>query len=198
VTDPDRIAAVRARYNLSDSPYILSVGTVQPRKNYQMLIRAFQPVAANWPYNLLIVGGKGWLYDDVLAEVTRQGLDGRVFFAGFVNDTDLPALYSGATLFVFPSLYEGFGLPLLEAMGCGAPVITSYASSLPEVAGEGTIQLSPHETAAWTEAINRLLANPAERARMVANGFRQARRFSWQKAARQLLGVYKRLLQPLA
>ena len=196
VTDDDRLKAMRLKYNLGQSPYLLSVGTIQPRKNYQMLIRAFRPVAARWPHNLVIVGGKGWLYDDILAEIGRQGLDGRVHFIGFVEDADLPALYTGATLFVFPSLYEGFGLPLLEAMACGLPVITSNASSLLEVAGElpdgreTAVALSPQQPAVWTEAINELIADPERRAQLAAAGLEQARRFTWGQAAQQLLGIY--------
>lgn len=199
VTDPDKVAAVRAKYSLGQAPYILSVGTIQPRKNYQMLIRAFEAVAARWPHNLVIAGGKGWLYDEVLAEAGRLGLENRVQFAGFVDDADLPALYSAASLFVFPSLYEGFGLPLLEAMACGVPVITSDASSLSEVAAplpggrETAVQLSPQEQDAWTEAINSLLADSAARAGLIAAGLQQAQRFTWDGAARQLLTLYSTL-----
>lgn len=196
VTDKKQLAIVRRKYGLGDAPYLLSIGTVQPRKNYQMLIRAFRPIAANWPHNLIIVGGKGWLYDEMLAEIARQNLEGRVRFAGFADDADLPAIYSGASLFVFPSLYEGFGIPLLEAMACGIPVIASNASSLPEVVGNGetAVQLPPHEETAWTETIDQLLGDPARRSRMVAAGFQQAHAFSWQKAAQQLLGIYDNLL----
>jgi glycosyltransferase involved in cell wall biosynthesis len=190
VTAPEGLTAVSTRYHLGDAPYLLTVGTVQPRKNYQMLIRAFAPVAAAWPHHLYIAGGKGWLYDDMMAEVERQGLNGRVHFLGFVADDDLPALYSGATLFLFPSLYEGFGLPLLEAMQCGVPVVTSNASSLPEVVGGGresggetAVLLSPHDQSTWTTAMQELLGDPARRAHLVAAGFRQARQFTWQKAA---------------
>lgn len=199
VTEADLLALVRDKYALGDSPYLLSVGTVQPRKNYQMLIRAFKPVSANWPHNLIIAGGTGWLADQMLTEVQNQGLTDRVRFLGFVDDVDLPALYSGASLFLFPSLYEGFGLPLLEAMACGVPTVTSNAASLPEViqsetGEEAAVQLSPHDEDGWTEAIAELLGDPTRRTGMVARGFRQARRFTWRGAARQLLGVYQQLL----
>lgn len=194
VTEGAKLTAVRQRYQLGDAPYILAVGTVQPRKNYQMLIRAFQPIAQTHPHHLVITGGKGWLMEEMLAEVARQGLHGRVHFPGFVADDDLPVLYSGAALFVFPSLYEGFGLPLLEAMGCGVPIITSNASSLPEVAGEATMQLSPHDQEGWTTAVHDLLASPQERTRLVAAGFRQVRRFTWEQSARQLHDLYQQLL----
>jgi glycosyltransferase involved in cell wall biosynthesis len=186
--------AVRHKYGLGDKPYLVSVGTLQPRKNYQMLIRAFRPVAARWPHNLVIAGGKGWLYDEMVAEVERQGLQGRVLFTGFVDDADLPALYSEATLFLFASLYEGFGLPPLEAMACGVPVLASNASCLPEVVGDAAVQLNPAEEIAWTEAMNYLLSHAGHRGRLIAAGFRHARRFTWQKAAGQLLELYHVLL----
>ncbi|NKQ37863.1 MAG: glycosyltransferase family 4 protein [Chloroflexi bacterium] len=194
VTDVEKLTAVRQKYEIGDQPYILSVGTIQPRKNYQMLIRAFQPVAAQYPHNLIISGGKGWLYEEMMAEVERQGVNGRVHFIGFVDDADLPALYSDADLFVFPSLYEGFGLPLLEAMACGVPVISSDASSLPEVAGDTAVLLSPHDQAAWTNTMLDLLAHPDKRTALVAGGFRQARQFTWQTAAHSLLEIYQKLV----
>jgi glycosyltransferase involved in cell wall biosynthesis len=194
VKDEGALTAVRLRYDLSDAPYLLTVGTVQPRKNYQMLIRAFAPIAATWPYNLYIAGGKGWLYEAMMAEVERQGLEGRVRFLGFVADDDLPALYSGATLFLFPSLYEGFGLPLLEAMRCGVPVITSNTSSLPEVVGETAVQLDPHQAPLWTQTIQALLADPQRRQALRAAGQKQAAQFTWQKAAHQLLQLYHSLV----
>lgn len=193
-TDGPALAAVRRRYKLGNAPYLLSVSTLQPRKNYNMLIRAFRPVAARHPHRLVIAGGKGWLYEDVLAEVQRQGLEGRVHFAGFVGDADLPTLYSGADLFVFPSLYEGFGLPLLEAMACGVPVLTSTASSLPEVAGEAAVQLSPHDQEAWSAAMIRLLADEQRRAHLAAAGFARVEHFTWERAARRLHRLYRELL----
>ena len=200
VQRPEEITTVRQTYHLGHAPYILSVGTVQPRKNYQMLIRAFAPIAANNPHNLVIAGGKGWLNEEMMAEIERQGLNGRVLFTGFIDDEDLPALYSGATIFTFPSLYEGFGIPLLEAMACGVPIITSNASSLPEVVGERkdvgktAVMLSPHDETAWTQAMEQLINDPPYRSRMVAAGFRQVRQFTWQSSACQLLQIYKQLL----
>lgn len=193
VTDEAAATAVRARYGLGEEPYVLAVGTIQPRKNYQMLIRAFRPVAEALPHNLTIAGGKGWLYDDMLAEAARQGLQERVRFIGFVDDADLPALYSGADLFVFPSLYEGFGLPLLEAMACGTPVLTSNASSLPEVAGETAVQLSPHDQAAWTNGMLSLLTDPQAQARLATAGLARVEQFTWQQAAQRLLSLYQAL-----
>jgi glycosyltransferase involved in cell wall biosynthesis len=189
------IAAVRRKYGLDDAPYLLSLSTIQPRKNYPLLIRAFRAIANDWPHTLAIGGGKGWMYAETFAEVERQKLGGRVRFIDFVVDEDLPALYSGATLFLFPSLYEGFGLPPLEAMACGVPVLVSDASCLPEVVGEAGYLLSPHEEAAWQEAMHRLLLDTGRRATMVAAGFRQARQFTWKNAARHLREIYRDLLQ---
>lgn len=194
VDDHARLTAVRQKYGLGQAPYVITVGTVQPRKNYQMLIRAFAPIARRSTHNLVIVGGKGWLYDDILAEVVAQGLQERVIFTGFADDGDLPALYSEATLFLFPSLYEGFGLPLLEAMACGVPVLTSNASCLPEVAEGAAVLLPPKDTAVWTEAMQALLDDPVQRAQLVTAGYGQARLFTWQKSARKLLNIYHQFL----
>lgn len=195
VTDDKVLAQMRQRYGLGEAPYILSVGTVQPRKNYEMLIRALKRVADKCPHNLVIAGGQGWLYDQVMDEVREQRLEERVRFTGFVDDADLPALYSESSLFVFPSLYEGFGLPLLEAMACGVPVLTSNASSLPEVAGTAAMQLPPTSERKWARAMLQVLGDSELRVHMVAAGFRQVRRFSWQKAARELRQIYARLLE---
>jgi glycosyltransferase involved in cell wall biosynthesis len=195
-----QVTAVRRRYRLDDAPYLLSVGTVQPRKNYQMLIQAFAAVAADWPHTLAIAGGKGWLYEEMLAEVDRQNLTGRVRFIGFVDDADLPALYTGADLFLFPSLYEGFGLPLLEAMACGVPVLTSDASCLPEVVVnkesgvETAVLLSPHLPHSWSQAIHHLLGDESACDRLRQAGQQQATRFTWQRAAGQLIELYHQVL----
>ena len=135
VTEPeDRI---RQKYNLPDAPYIVSVGTVQPRKNYARLVQALA-VLRQKKHNihLVIAGGKGWLEDEMYSIIQQTGMEPYVHLIGYVDDDDLPALYSHAVLSAFPSLYEGFGLPILESMACGTPVITSNISSLPEVAGE--------------------------------------------------------------
>lgn len=192
--DSRKIVAVRQKYGLEERPYVLAVGTVQPRKNYQMLIRAFRPVAMQLPYNLVFAGGKGWLDEEMKSEVERQGLKERVRFTGFVADEDLPALYCGASMLVFPSLYEGFGLPVLEAMACGLPCIISDASSLPEVGGDAAIQLPPTNETMWAEAMLGLLTDENKQAEMIEAGFSQVRSFSWNKAARELMQVYNSLL----
>lgn len=195
VADPVELVALRARYNLGDGPYILTVSTIQPRKNYQRLVQAFAPLAARNPrLSLIIAGGKGWNYEEILTEPERQGLGDRVRFPGFIPDDDLPGLLSGAELFVYPSLYEGFGLPILEAMACGTPVIASDRSSLPEVTGDAGLQVDPLDVAALTAAMERVLTDSDLRSSLVARGRIQAARFTWPAAALQLLGVYAGLL----
>ncbi len=194
VTDDAQLTAVRQKYGLGNTPYLLTVGTVQPRKNYTMLVEAFAKIAADWPHNLAIAGGKGWLADDFYAAIEQHSLQNRVKVLGFVDDADLPALYSNATLFVFPSLYEGFGLPILEAMACGVPVISADNSSLPEVVGDAGVMLAADDPAVWADTIHRLLLNAGHRANMVARGAIHAHHFTWKTSARQLRDIYKRLL----
>ncbi len=194
ITDKRKLKETRIKYSLGDEPYILGVGTLQPRKNYSLLVRAFKKIAQQYPHNLFIAGGKGWLYEEMMTEVDQLGLNHRVRFLGFVADDDLPGLYSQAALFVFPSLYEGFGLPLLEAMACGVPVITSNASSLPEVVGDAAVTLPPENMEAWSETILALMADSSRRTALVVAGFLQARRFTWNRAAKQLMSVYEELL----
>ena len=141
VHDAERLQAVRRRCRLGQEPFILTVGTLQPRKNHLRLVQAFARLESG--HRLVISGGPGWDYEAVPAEVVRLGLEKRVVFPGFVADEDLPALYSAADLFVYPSLYEGFGLPVLEAMACGTPVVAADDSALPEVVGEAGLLADP-------------------------------------------------------
>lgn len=195
VADEAARAIVLAKYGLTHTPYILAVGTIQPRKNYPLLVRAFLRIAHTIPHKLVIVGGKGWLYEGLLTDVEQSDRE-RIHFPGFVSDADLPLLYSAADLFVFPSLYEGFGLPLLEAMACGVPVISSNRSSLPEVvdpAGKAAVLLPPDDESAWSENMKSLLFDQQRREEMITAGFRRAAEFSWQTAARKLLRLYHTL-----
>lgn len=188
--EPEERERLNERYGLSQSqPYILSVGTLQPRKNYVGLIRAF--VNLECDQVLAIAGGRGWLYQNALAEAKAHG--DRVRILGFVDDEDLPALYRGASLFVFPSFYEGFGLPVLEAMACGTPVVCSDVSSLPEIAGDAALLVDPNDQVALTEAMARALEDESLRRKMVDRGLEQAAQFTWERAARQLLAVFAEL-----
>jgi len=168
------------------------VGTLQPRKNYARLIRAFAQVGET-DLALVIAGGRGWLYDEIFAEVERLGLGQRVIFPGFVADQDLPALYSAAAVLAYPSIYEGFGLPILEAFACGTPVVSSNASCLPEVAGDAALLIDPTDVAALAEALTRALTDTALRAQLTAAGLARAQQFTWQAAAQQLLAEYRAL-----
>ncbi len=174
-------------------PYLLSVSTIQPRKNYARLIEALGKLITNYKLQitnlqLVIAGSRGWMYEDVFEAARRPEVAGRVLFADFFSDADLPALYAGATLFVYPSLYEGFGLPIAEAMACGTPVVTSNASSLPEVAGDAALYFDPRDVGAMADAMHRALSDEALRTDLRARGLAQAKKFSWDKAAGELLG----------
>lgn len=199
VKEADMLAAVRARYDLPGR-FILGLSTVQPRKNFDGLIEAFRRLlarSADGPeiadLHLVIAGGKGWMYEDTLALVKRAGLEGRVHFPGFVAEADLPALYCLAGAFAFPSWYEGFGLPVLEAMACGTPVVAADNSSLPEVVGEAGLLVDAGDPDALSEALGRLLRDEALQGRLFRAGLDQARCFTWEEAAQQLLHVYKSL-----
>jgi glycosyltransferase involved in cell wall biosynthesis len=191
VRDPEALAAARARCGIGER-YLLYVGTLQPRKNLARLIEAFGAVAGDGALRavqLVLAGKQGWLYDDLYAQVMRAGLEGRVIFPGYVADEHLAALMSGALAFVFPSLYEGFGMPVLEAQACGAAVMTSNNSSLPEVAGDAALLVDPHDVDAIAEGLRRLVTDDALRAELVRRGFENVKRFSWEKCARETLAV---------
>lgn len=192
VKDKARLAEVRQKYGLGSRPFVLSVGTIQPRKNYVRLIRAFAQVETK--AGLVIAGRPGWDYQTVYAEVARHKLADRVQFLGFVADSDLPALYSAATLFAYPSLYEGFGLPALEAMACGTPVIAANRSALPEVVGQAGRLVDPFEVEGWTAAISHLLHDADLRQRLATAGLEQARQFTWERMAAQLLNLYQKVI----
>lgn len=179
---------LRRLYDLADAPYVLSVGTLQPRKNYVRLIEGFvrARTGRHSDLQLLIAGGRGWLYDDVIEEASKHV---SVRLLGFVEDSDLLALYRRAALFAFPSLYEGFGLPVLEAMACGTPVVCSNTSSLPEIAGDAALLVDPFDVQALSSAMKRVLEEAELRKQMIDRGFARARRFTWAQAAQQLLEV---------
>jgi len=189
VSDEEAIEAVKTRYDIAGD-YILFVGTLQPRKNLIRLTEAFsnlQPPTSN--LQLVIAGKKGWLYEKAFRRVKELGLEGSVLFPGYVAAGDLPALLSGARLFVFPSLYEGFGLPVLEALACGTPVVCSNASSLPEVAGDAALLVDPLDVGGLAAALARVLGDEELRAELIQRGFEQAKGFSWERCARETLNV---------
>jgi len=190
VSDPTRLAQIRQKYRLP-AQFILHVATIEPRKNLSRLLDAFQPLLADWPdLKLVLVGKKGWLYESFFQKLQAMGLQECVIFPGYVDEADLPGFYQLAELFVFPSLYEGFGLGPLEAMACGAPVISSNSSSLPEVVGEAGLLLDPADTPAWSQTLRRVLTDSELRQELRQRGLSQAQKFSWQKAAAELTEVY--------
>jgi len=195
VTDTTVLRAVRERYHLPDGPFLLSVGTVQPRKNYARLIEALARLRQEThDLGLVIAGGKGWLEDPIYAALDQFGLREAVVFTGFADDADLPALYSLARAVALPSLYEGFGLPVLEAMACGTPVVTSNLSSLPEVAGDAALLVNPLDVDELTDALQRLVSDEPLRAALRERGLARAATFTWERAARQLRDVYSQML----
>lgn len=195
LNDRRLLESTRSKYGLADVKYILSVGTVQPRKNYSRVIRALAEVqATGLDLHYAIAGGKGWLEDEMRHTIASTGMGDIVHVLGYVDDEDLPALYSEAQMLLMPSLYEGFGLPVLEAMACGVAVITSKFSSLPEVAGDAAILLDPTDIAALRDAIIAVETDLALHEQMVRKGYRQAEKFTWRRSAAQLLLVYRSLL----
>jgi len=186
----DRIAEVRARYDLQE-PFVLFVGTLEPRKNLPALLRAFARIQHDIPHRLALAGAIGWRSQEFQDAVEAAKLGDRLRLIGFVDERDLPALYSAADLFAFPSLYEGFGLPVLEAMACGTPVVTGNVSSLPEVAGDAALLVDPHDDAALGKAMLRALTDQPERARLTAAGFERAAHFTWRATARSTVAAYR-------
>jgi glycosyltransferase involved in cell wall biosynthesis len=187
------IAAMRARYGLAE-PYVLYVGSNKPHKNLEALAQAWEQVqgGASGGHVLVIAGHEDRKHPELRRLVAARGLGASVRFLPGVADADLPALYSGASVFAFPSYYEGFGLPPLEAMACGAPVLCADASSLPEVVGEAALRVAPTPSA-LAEGLERLLGNPALRRELGARGQRRAREFSWRRTALGTLRVYETL-----
>jgi glycosyltransferase involved in cell wall biosynthesis len=179
------------RYGLS-KPYVLALGTLEPRKNLPRLIEAFAGLAPELreTHELVLVGGSGWATGEIDASIARHR--DHVRLLGHVPDVDLPGLYRGAALFAYPSLFEGFGLPVLEAMAAGTAVLTSNVSSLPEVGGEAVRYADPHDVDAIRDALDALLRDPAERARLAAAGRERSRRFSWERTARETLTLVER------
>lgn len=187
-------AAILKRYGIRGR-YLLFVGVIEPKKNLERLLRAFaalrESAAADAALQLVLAGGQGWLSDH-LAQLARElGIETSVVFTGFVPDEHLPALYQQAAAFVFPSLYEGFGLPILEAMSYGAPVVTSTASSLPEIAGDAAILVDPQSVDAIRDGMAAMLRNPQNAAALREKGRRQSQKFSWARTAQQTYAAYR-------
>ena len=187
----ETVSALRERHNLH-SEYLLFVGTLEPRKNVSGLLKALAALPQAPP--LVLAGRPGWLFDQTQSIISELDLQNRVRLFQDFPSTDLPALYAGASVFVLPSHYEGFGFPVLEAMACGVPVVISNRASLPEIAGEAALQVNPDEPASIANAIQRALTDTDCRRTLISAGFEQARRFTWRATAEQTLAVYRSLL----
>lgn len=188
-----QISEVKNKYNL-DFPFILYVGTLEPRKNIPALIQAFKLLdKQNLPHKLVIAGKKGWKYREIFEMIEELNLSEDVVFTGYVPDNDLPALYNASDLFVYPSIYEGFGLPPLEAMACGTPVITSDTSSLPEVVGNAGITIDPKDVNLLSTMMYEVLTNDSLKQEMINKGLNRAKLFSWELCAVETLKLYEEL-----
>ncbi len=194
VSDPAQLAPIRSKYALPER-FILYVGTIEPRKNLPVLLEAYAALRRRLPeVGLVIAGGKGWLYESFFEALKRLELEPHVRLTGYVPEADLPGLLACATVFAYPSEFEGFGLPPLEAMACGVPVACSNASSLPEVVGEAGLLLPPGDPRAWETALHDLLNSPGQRSELRERGLARARQFTWRKAAEQTLEIYRSLM----
>lgn len=194
VKDTAELARLRAKYDLGES-YILGVGSIQPRKNLVRLIEAYASLVKrgiDMP-KLVLAGKKAWLFEDSVAATAAHGVEDRVHFTGFVPDEDLIGLYTGALCFVYPSFFEGFGLPPLEAMQCGTPVIAGSLTSLPEVVGDAGLLVDPFDVDSIANAMERVVTDADLRDELIAKGLVQAEKFKWEHAARKTLDIFERV-----
>jgi glycosyltransferase involved in cell wall biosynthesis len=190
------IQRVREKYCLN-AEFVLFVGTIEPRKNLSRLVSAFASVCGRHAGLMLVIAGmKGWMYDGLMAMVEELNLQSRVIFTGFVPEEEKPFLIAAAKVFAYPSLYEGFGIPVLEALACGIPTVTSNVSSLPEVAGDAALTIDPHSVAELSTALERLISDESLREQLTREALRQAAKFTWTKTAIMTRQVYCDALAP--
>jgi glycosyltransferase involved in cell wall biosynthesis len=196
ITDKQRFVEVKTKYGI-DNEFILYVGNLQPRKNLVRLFLAFERLKIKRKINekLVIVGKKAWLYQDIFKTYEQLKAKEEIIFTGYVPTEEIPVLYSAARIFVYPSLYEGFGLPPLEAMACGVPVLTSLVSSLPEVVGDSALLVDPYSVEEIANGIERLLSDEKLRLSLREKGLRKASTFSWRRTAELTLAVYRDALR---
>jgi len=192
VADGSLLLKVRQRYRLPEQ-FLLYLGTIEPRKNIQALIKAYALLCREkgFCHKLVLAGDMGWKNEGLRELIQGLSLEDSIRFTGYVEDSDLPALYTLADLFVFPSLYEGFGLPVLEAMACGLPVVTSNVSSLPEVAGDAAVLIDPHSLDAIADGMRRMLVDRELRTKCIERGFERAKMFTWEKCAKETVAVFR-------
>lgn len=196
--DKEYIEKVRTKYNIPEGPYFLSLGTLEPRKNIVHTIECFASLIEQehlHDVNLVLVGTKGWQYDNVFKTIaSNRAIKKRIFLTGYVDDEELPALYTPALAFLYPSLYEGFGLPPLEAMQCGVPVIVSDTSSLPEVVGNASLFVSPKDKDALCNAMLDIYNKPGLRESLKRRCLEQAEKFSWLRCVNETIAAYKKAI----
>jgi glycosyltransferase involved in cell wall biosynthesis len=188
------VAALRRRLGLR-GPYLLGLGTLEPRKDVPTLIRAFARLAGELPHRLVLAGMAGWGAGEVAGAVAASGVSDRILLAGYVPEADKPALFTGADVFVYPSRYEGFGLPVLEAMACGTPVVTTTGGSLPEVAGDAALLIEPGDVDTLAVSIGKLAGEAGERVALVQRGMVRAAGFTWNRCAALTAEAYRRAAQ---
>jgi glycosyltransferase involved in cell wall biosynthesis len=189
----EQVAEFRQKHGLPKR-YILYLGTLEPRKNLVTLLKAYAALT-DPDVHLVLAGGKGWLCEDIFAEVSALGLEERVHFPGYLSDMSLPLWYNAAEAFAYVSWYEGFGLPVLEAMACGTPTVASNTTSLPEVAGDAALLVPPDDVEAIREALKRCLSDQPLRTRLQHAGREQAAAFTWDKTAERTVALYKTVLR---
>ncbi|MBA3441529.1 MAG: glycosyltransferase family 4 protein [Pyrinomonadaceae bacterium] len=193
----EEVERVRRKYQI-EGDYILAVGSIQPRKNLVRLIKAYASLRRERPQaklpQLVLVGKRGWLYEETLRAAGDELVSKHTIFTGYVPETDLPALYTAALCFVYPSYFEGFGLPPLEAMRCGTPVITGSLTSLPETVGDAGLLVDPWDENAIAQGISRLVDDPDLRGRLRTRGLERARMFNWGETARLTLRIYEQVV----
>jgi glycosyltransferase involved in cell wall biosynthesis len=195
VVSDGEVARVRSKYNLPER-FLLAVGTIEPRKNLSRLAESLSRLRQeDQGLQLVVVGAKGWLYDDFFNRIKELNLQDAVHFPGYVPDDDLPAVFRAATLYIMASMYEGAGLPVLEAMACGVPVVSSRESSMPELGADVPRYFNPYDVNHMTNVIGSVLSDDRLRAEMAAAGPERAARFSWDRAARETLAVYRSVMQ---
>lgn len=182
------IGQIREKYGLK-KPFILYLGTLEPRKNIPFILGAFSKLKNNEDLDLVLAGKKGWMYEEIFEKVRELGIGGRVIFTGYVPDEDRPMLLSAAEVFVFPSFFEGFGMPVIEAQACGTPVVTSNVAPLPEAGGDSAVYIDPYDSAGLLKSLEELLSSASRRENLVKMGLANVRRFSWVDSARSIIKV---------
>jgi glycosyltransferase involved in cell wall biosynthesis len=194
IRDNSILQQARQKYHLPEH-FLLYVGMIEPRKNLPLLLQSFAAIAHQMPdYRLVIVGPKGWMVDNMLQQTEQLNISDKVHFTGYVEQADLPLIYNMADVFIYPSVYEGFGLPVLEAMACGIPVITSNVSSMPEIVGDAGVLFAPNDSQDLARSLLNLINNPMDRQRLSLMGLERAASFTWNSTAEKTIAVYRHVL----